>query len=573
MQISRFLVALIASAGLAACGGGGSSGGGGGFVSTPAPQVNTDVANLEYSEEFSATNGAMDANFDLAQGTTTQSQASDRSLSVGYDAASDAYTVRTGGNTISFDPQDEEATQDAGQQRFRKQASGLSHYLTLFVRPAGSHSKTGSVGMGIYQVNSVAGGEQDTELNFFVYGFETPSTGVPRTGSMVYRTEVTGAVTPISAQPEGFWGTGELVVDFENFNFNFSANLDYYDLVDGGQSHGGGEDLFASGTLGSDGTFSGGMYHSASRSTGSLFGRFFGPDASELGASFTGSNASGGTLAGAFTGHADPSISRNTTMRDIRSAQTFYGPTVVMNIIRLNENGGITQTGRRSGWFGIEFDGAGGFQFPINISPYETARFSASGGYRSEDRRFLSFDSIEGPDVTVHLNDNSGQGLQFTYLNFGHYRSVEESVAVSYYNTQHFVYGLDRRKNVPFGRTGKASYSGWVFGSGSSKEISASFDVEGTTEIEVDFGASDGTGRMDLQAVMRETGQQIDMGTWTFDSFSGGLFYGGEYNGTIDISFFGPNGEELGGSFEGFMPAGDFPHGILVGGILVAKED
>lgn len=135
------------------------------------------------------------------------------------------------------------------------------------------------------------------ELFAFTYGVSTPNPDLPRTGTGNYYVDMLAAIA-LNNEIFSLFGAGTLGVNFASGVVTTSGNANQYDL-DGnfevGRTWTGEAQLRAASNL-----FEGEMMVSGMPSA-EMYGRFFGPNAEEVGASFQGTNG-GPTVIGTLIG-------------------------------------------------------------------------------------------------------------------------------------------------------------------------------------------------------------------------------------------------------------------------------
>lgn len=158
------------------------------------------------------------------------------------------------------------------------------------------------VGLGYWQSNRVASGTQDTLLTAFAFGFGTSAADMPRTGSAQFQTDVVGFLAEVGRELRVIQGLGTFNVDFAAATFRAQTYPSENTAVSD-QSTSGGMRFLAGGKIDSSGAFNGLLVYQGMGQplNGTINGKFYGPGAAELGASFIASNATS-HLTGALTG-------------------------------------------------------------------------------------------------------------------------------------------------------------------------------------------------------------------------------------------------------------------------------
>lgn len=581
---------------LSACGGGGGGGGGIGSTPTPpsSPAPNTSLANLHSDQVFSTTGTSATAEFDLSTSEVTSAATEPSNVQVKYDADAQSYTVTTAGRSSTFAPAQKESGAIPGETRYVS-ADG-SERLTLVVTPYSSQTANQYVGMGYWQDNTVTGSVQHSTFDSFVYGFATPTSAVPHSGSANYVTDVFGLVATPGKEPKAFSGPGTFQIDFLSGVFQTTAYVAEYGLLSDSYGFGGSILFQGAGTLTSGNGFSGNVSYTGFDGTvaGTMTGRFFGPDAQELGASFSADNAAGAIVTGSLTGRRDGTVPIAT--------QTLTN--VVANVSlpeRFAEFSSGTDTSLTPAFRGsIGYNEPYGGKVQLFTNGDVSVRLTNSAGPevlltaadRSASQRahFTSYDKVVPesplrPESLVHVDlykPGAANGeLALTYTSFGIWTEPYVNGTYSKVRKDFFVYGFETPQWLLSERTGTGRYDGIVYGS-TTTSAGVLQDVGGTSRFDVDFGAQTYSGWLNLTAA--GAGSTTPLGTWTFaDSLVSGqmtmtpLLKDGvpgvtslEYN-SINPRFYGPNGQEIGATFtiqDGYPTLGS----TAITGVTVAKK-
>lgn len=263
-------------------------------------------------------------------------------------------------------------------------------------------------------------------------------------------------------------------------------------------------------------------------------------------------------------------------MTDLKVNQTFAAPSG-KNTVALEATTGIVQTtstGR--GEVTIAYDASNG---TYTLTRNGTSRaFSpsdkANGGYAGE-RRFSKSDA-NGSDHLTLVDSAYASGLKTRSVGLGYWQS--NSRADSRQNTLFdiFVYGFP---TAAAPRTGSAEYTTDVFGL-TTQVGRDPLTFTGSGKTVFDFERGNFTIDTNLQEYYFVTGAER-FGALYFRAsgnltsadggFSGSFLYDGSLDsvaGTVSGRFYGPNGEEAGGVFNGDNGAG----GTVVGGFTAGNR-
>ncbi|MGR4863053.1 transferrin-binding protein-like solute binding protein [Caulobacter sp. LARHSG274] len=572
------LVGLI----LSACGGGGGGGGGGGIVTPlpPPPATNSSITNLTVDQTFTGMSGTSQNVYNLTSGTTVSGSAAPATLSVAYNAASRSYQVSVDGRTQTFG-QAEITSNSNGETRFSKDLAGTRDNLTLVTTPYSGTTSNRYVGLGYWQRSNRTGDRQSDQFATFVYGIETPATAAPRTGRANFDIDVFGASTVPGFEPSVLQGRGAFDVDFLAGIFSVKSYLTERALLTGAGVSGGGIELNGAGLLSSgDASFSGNVIVGSRNATltGSLAGRFFGPGAEELGATFSAVNGDGATAIGGFTGQRGTSPAVNLTLTNIVTQQLFYpqGMGVFADLV----DGMAGASVRTYRMIGQVYDHtSGNFSFGPGLSNMPGGEYTTASIVASSNPNFTVYEkAFDGRDVRLELYKvgQANSELALTYVTLGRWQSQERNGVVTGRQFHHFVYGLETLDRLLTTRTGSARYEGVVYGAGVNRTNAAEYDVRGTSVFNVDFTRQTYAG--DLAVNGRNGATVADFGRYNFAGQLGTkvslapLTYNGATVGELSTRFYGPTGEEIGGDFDLRVPESVQAGGTLIGGVTVARR-
>lgn len=558
MKFEYLVSSAVALLCLAGCGG--SSGGISGTPApppaptptpTPTPTSNTTMTDLKVSQTFANESASLKGTWDRTTGTAIDGSSKRDTFSIRYDAATSSYALSTGTREETFSPSDVTA-QDGFETIYRRTDGSKSETLTLAKQPYALNAAMKYVAMGFWQSSNVAGTSQSTEFSTFTYGLPTASAMMPRTGAAAYGIDVFGLVTMPGEEPRSFQGSGKFSVDFAQGVFTTQAYTEERSLTSEGGSSGGGIELRAGGSLSSSqGLFYGNAVYGSSygQSSGSIEGRFYGPGAEELGATFNTSNDRGMAAAGSIIGlHDDSQKPDNQTLTAMMSEQLFY-----------SRGGSVVGSLR---WLNSET-----FDFGPPSSDMVGGRFTINEKVASKDSNFTAYaksgDNGYGPQqVTLELYKAgpANTELEMTYASFGHWTGVRAAATQEYY----FNYGFATGNNLLAARTGTARYEGVVYGTGVNSNATARYDVRGTSHFDVDFGAQTFGGALAVAGTERTSGTRADFGKFDVagklfaysSSLEGTISRGGAGLGSLWAQFYGPDAQEMAGTFYFNAPAG-----------------
>ncbi|MGN6278794.1 MAG: transferrin-binding protein-like solute binding protein [Sphingomonas sp.] len=571
---------------LAACGGGG-----GGVNSTPTPPGSptpsptpgdTTLGNLRQDHSFTADAATTNVSFNLTSKTTINGVGSPEALTVSYDAGTKSYTLSAQGRSETFAPADMTTTQ-ATDVRYAKLDGAQHDYLTLVTTPYTSATAPKYVGMGYWQQNNVQGTTQQTYFDAFTYGFQSAASAVPRSGNASFGVDAFGIATTPGYEPRSFEGHGTFDVDFLSGVFSTNTYLTEQGLITGDGVTGGGIQLTGAGHLSSGNSFSGNILYGGFNASlgGTIAGHFYGPQAQELGASFSASNSDGSTVAGAMTGSLDPTNPAvNQTLTNMVTTQLFYTHEALLSVDYIP--GGTNQAWTYSMISQFNDQTSGNFTYGPGMSNLVGGAWTTTAQVPSSDPNFVSYDkTFNGQEAHLDLYKPGPQNseLALTYLTFGRWQATEPNGGP---NTQvdkvFFVYGLETPAGLLSARTGSGHYAGVVYGAGATNDGSTLYDLSGTSKFDVDFSRQHYAGALAIKGAA-SGGGVTDFGQFAFDGNLAAygaettvdLMHGGQNAGQLNTRFYGPDGEEIGGQFTASVVDGAGV-GTQLAGVTVAKR-
>ncbi len=566
---------------IAACGDGG-----GGIASTPAPPAaptptptNTSLANLTYNQVF-ATNAAsattaLDTSAKLVVGASTTTPST---IQVSYDASAKSYTITGASRSQTFAVADIQTGTNPGETRYFKTDGTNRDYLTLAVTPYTSTTANNYVGLGYWQRNVVTGTTQNTTFDSFVYGFDTAASAVPRNGSAGYVTDALGFVTTPGKTPRAFTGPGTFNVDLALGVFATHSSVVEYNLTDSGATSGGGIEFTGGGHLTSGNGFAGNFTYGGfdTRVSGTIAGRFFGPAAQELGASFSANDGAGSAVTGSLTGQQSASVTPiNLSLPNFVSDQLFYSNQAMLETQRSgasNIYNGIGQLTRRAD---------GSFSLTAATSQYAASSFTSADQVTDSRANFTSYQKVVNGQtlrISFYKPGAANTELALTYASFGSSVGGASPGYGAFDGRYYFIYGIETPTSLLARRTGSASYTGVAYGAGVRTD-GLVYDVRGTSQYAVDFTGQKYSGSLALNGTPTTGTTATDLGTWSF----AGALTSGQLNqtglsradgaiGQIVSRFYGPDGEEIAATFSAMTGAQSAANTVAIVGATVAKR-
>lgn len=614
MLASRVFASTASLCLLAACGGGG------GVSSTPPPptgnpaptptptpapaptptptptppSTNSDIGALVVDQDFAAQSGYTSTTFDLDTGAADTTAFSNRTIDISYDAASDSFTLDSrDGRTVNFAAADIVAAEsEPGRTTYQRQL-GQNEFerLLIFTQPTSGPANQ-SVAMGVWQSGNTQNNSQQSDLDVFVFGFDTPVAEIPLTGVLTYATDIYGVITYPDEEPRAIFseGLGQFTLDLGRGVFSAHNQVVEQELRPGGGTSGA---LYfdATGRISSDANgFSGTFFYDGggSRTFGQLDGSFFGPDAHEIGAVFSGVGNNGFTLNGGLTGQLDA---------DSDAALAFAEQPRTFEVFSYGTNFSVTERksdgdlsgGPRGNVVRMEyredtiFMTSNSTALPVMEFALADADTTSLPGYRRWTGTIE--DGDETFEVELALNEAGTGGVELTYSNFGFARWTNDGPLFVDRDTLYFHQGIATPRGVLLARTGTATYRGTVIGEAYNRDSGSQYAVGGTSLFQVDFGAQSIGGELALEGTRAGSSTSTDFGTWAIDGNISSNFglpenitlahetSPDDLIGSMEAIFYGPNAEEIGAEFQAVLPAGVLGEYLNIGGATVARQD
>lgn len=592
MMVRASNLSLAGCFALAACGG---AGGGMGSVpapptATPAPTPapspsNTTLTNLVASQSFTNDVASTNVIFDSTTATTINGKLASGTLTIAYDRTSNSYSVSRAGVSQTFSSSDVTAN-TADETRYQKTDSAGNSYLTIARTPYSGGPARNYVGLGFWQRNARAEGRQDTLFDFFTYGLTTPISSVPKTGTAAFDIDVFGLSAAPGREAYTIQGQGLFSVDFAAGVFSAQSYLTQRSLTSNNGVSGGGIEIQTAGRMTSDGTFKGNLLFGGTdgRVLGTIAGRLYGPNGEELGASFSGATANGSSVAGSFTGVRSASQPVNLTLTNLTREQLFYANTAELNITRFQGEARINAYASNAPGGQLNRQNAETFTYSPPSSLYPSGQYTVNDKVASIDPNFIAYrKTFNGEQVLLELyRPGSGNAeLALTYSSLARWSSTAPQIGITTNEGHLFsVFGLATPGGLLAARTGTGHYEGVAYGAAANATTGAQWDIRGTSRFDVDFGAQRFTGALALNGTGVNGAAGVDFGTLNASGsitsyagrFDGDLTRSGSNVGQINLGFYGPDGEELGGSFRAVIPGSVTGQNVTIAGATVARR-
>lgn len=549
-----------------------------------------------HSESFANTSASNALSVNLATRTASASANSRLALTVSYDSSNGSYTLTAGDRSQTFDAASLDPSGTSVFSEYVK-IDGSRRNRLILTRELTSRSGVGPstkyVGAGYWQRDQISGSLQTTTFDVFTYGVPTTATAVPRTGSATYAFDIFGLLVIPGFALNSIKGVGVLSADFAAGQLYAEANPTQYNLETGDGASGGLPKLLAAARLSStDGAFSGNLSYEfvyippvgaggVKLLAGPIQGGLFGPGGQEFGATFSADNAEGITLSGGFTGARTSSVTpKNLSVANIVERQLMFvdaaGISAATHLVPSGGYSGDSFAAR--GQFTLIPDGS--YIYAPGLSSMKAATFNAT------DRRsvplapnFVSYEkSLDGEkmQLSLYTPGASNTQLALTYSGIGLWKQASETGPRTH--RAFFDYGIVTPKGALTRRTGTARYNGVIHGAAFRYTPVTEYTVSGTSQLNANFSDQTITGAMTLIANDDATGTIRDFGAF---QLSGPMESTGNTLrvvkdgiglGEMKTKFYGPDGEELAGTFRLLFQNGA-PTSTDISGVMAAKRE
>jgi hypothetical protein len=303
-----------------------------------------------------------------------------------------------------------------------------------------------------------------------------------------------------------------------------------------------------------------------------MVGNFYGPNAEEIGASFSARNNDGAAVTGSLTGRRDGSQQPVTLA--LTNIVTDTKLAINLADFATGTDTSLTPVFRGSGGYNLTEGGNivrhidGSVSVTIGATP-RTTTFTDADRSSIQEANFDSydvmleaepFDSAGSVHLDIYKPGGSNQELALTYTSFGVWTKPYVNGTISSVRKEFLLYGIETPKGLLTYRTGTGAYDGVVYGATTTTDGTLE-EVRGTSQFNVDFGAQTYAGSLELTAAAAGAAP-APLGVWTFgDKLTNGQMsqtallkngIGGvsdlQYN-SINPRFYGPDGEEIGATF------------------------
>ncbi|MBO9516714.1 MAG: hypothetical protein J7493_01460 [Porphyrobacter sp.] len=497
------------------------------------------------------------------------------SATISFNASNNTYALTTPTGSISFGPGDIDTAQSsAGGVVYVKESGSRTDSLTV-TRPGTSGRITYQyVGGAFWQRTTVGSNTASGSIDSLVYGVETPSGSVPRTGSANYLVDLVGAISTAD-NLFSLTGQGSTSVDFSTGQVLVVGVIDMVPLLGKSAQFDGSAQLSST-----SGQFSGTMsFDDFGRFDGQLSGMLFGPHAEEIGASWSVKDSTGRVAVGALLGREGNDDFGNDSfspdpINQLANSQTFDTEEAVLRF-QFDDRIGYNQQVGDLTRISSKID-------PLKIRYEEvTDSYSllAAGIFGTYDNSSQSFTGL-GPATQASWDrgTQSVRGVPLSYLRAREWTNADGINGTNDYRVSHHVYGMPTAQ-ADLVRTGTAGYRIELSGMAADGAYRNPMRISGLGDLYVDLAAGRVSGYAPLE--YREAGGLSGLfpvtvlGSWRYsaelaadkNAFAGTVEMDGlgTYLGTGSGKFYGPDADEVGGVFSTSETGGGAATGYFVG--------
>jgi hypothetical protein len=515
------------------------------------------------SQTFANSAAKADVSYDNAGGATLRTAGAE-TLTIRYDDVTQSYILGVPGRSQTF-----ALANRTADGTYHKVSSEIVDDLTLTPTGPSAGATFRYVGAGFWQrQRQTTAGGTDGSFDAFVYGI--PTVNVTRSGRGYYTLQLIGA----AALPNGvaaLTGDAKLNAALDTGVLKFDGNVSFRDSVSGRVVNGGpitGLMQLASASNELTGSI---RLNVSNAYAGTLDGKLFGPNAEEIGASFSATNVLGDVAVGTLLGRTDPT-SVIVPLDQLTTTRTFGTKYYGRDFTRVFTYDPSTSTYTFSALSASSLSNA------PNSYGASYSQFALGAGQKSVVQgspNFTTYEgSVDGRAVKASFY-NTGAANGEVQLSYASFYKLELATSGGGSDVRYELFGLPTPSNF-LPSSGTATYKGLVYGDGelpySSKHV---FDVSGQSTFVVDFATLNGNGTLDLMLKSVSDGsitalsRNVSLNN-AFISDSSNMVSTGYFT----WGFYGPRGEELGAAF-GFSEQMTYQGGIYyidISGVTVAKR-
>lgn len=519
---------------------------------------NASLSGTLQTETFTSNGVNASGKFYADERPVENGKSASGALTIAYNSATQSYTISTAGRTATFAPADLVASGSADFTSYEK-IGATSEALTL-TKPGTSGALTYKyVGGGAWERATVSGDQLDFSYDPFTYGVETPDNALVRSGTGLYAVSLVGARAMDA--PYAMAGAGSMQVDFLGGSLTSNGVLTSID-VDTGLIKSIGA-YFGSATLSStSNNFSGSFFmDDGKRFTGGWDGRFYGPSADEVGATWSLKSADGEVAAGYLVGRKDATVEGlNTKLTAMTYSEVFDHRFSQVSFSDLGNGSSATGYDDLRSGAKLSYDAAlNGYKYADSARSIDTSFKPADlvAGETTSSLAVYKMTALDGFTYKLSLN-KAGAGnptINLSYASFGRWERLQKGTDPKL--DRWFTWGI-RTNGFQIPTSGTGTYVGLIRGTATRFNGGATYTLAGTSNLAVNFANSSFTGSLSPVGTSLVDGSTRNFGNFTFargamdldagltaDIVNGSNAYLGFFEGAL----YGPTASEIAGSF------------------------
>jgi len=511
------------------------------------------------SESFTNDAASGTATYPKNGGRPTTSAAA-ASATIVYEASSQKYTLTVNGRTQSFLQSDVDRTQSsAAVTVYVKTSGGTTDSLTLTNAGTSGRFTYRYVAGGFWQRTADGAASISGSIDAVAYGVETQGASVPRTGYASYNMDLIGAQT-LADGVTGITGSGTLVADFAGGRLTTNGQIANASPTSPNRFSG--TALLSS----TDGSFAGTIGLNSATAVnynGALTGRFFGPGAEEVGATFSAAANDGNIVVGALLGRRNNVAGGNSLISNLTAAEFLNGDSARLDFRGLNTPVAVQARGTRT--MVAYYDPT---QENYTVLLKDRSRVLASTQLINTGLDPSSYAGVGSAGSYASFEPLFGYPPRTQYLRAGRVFSTSPN-----YVFDDVVFGI-ATPNGTMPRSGTAGYAVNLIGSIAETGATNVRTIAGTGVIIASFASNSLSAQgtlSDYFPSFNPPGIGTFSGSATIgaseNSLSGTLGFSGigSYSGAWQGRFYGPAAEEVGTVFSLDGAIGSVATGVLFG--------
>jgi hypothetical protein len=404
----------------------------------------------------------------------------------------------------------------------------------------------------VWQRTVTGGGSVSGTADAFAYGVATAASAVPASGGAAYPVQLRGVGAYMDGLT-GLRGAGNLNIDFSRGTVGGDGTFTNY-LADGSFVDTRGWRVSASLASGSRNTFSGafelGSPTAPNTSSGAITGRFYGPGAQELGASWRWKDGFlGTTFVGYMLGKDRNLFPSNPGLDGLIVDEAFGGQVVVYRGSRDNQQGTVGGIGTSNPFstltLRIRYSEQASALVIDHFRPLDA--LALDGGKRDAQASNASYDVynvekerlvngttriVDRAKISVFRAAADNPALRLSYTSFGHWQVAQpgEAGVARYDHLENGIFSFGRdtlREDIP--TSGIGTYTAILYGNSDFPgDKIYPYIITGDASLVFNFADTSFTSVMRPYATDPSTGTRYDLDARTFTGNPGSLRSGSD---------------------------------------------